>query len=128
MRPHRSAPVALSNAAAAQAGEELELAATNDAQGVRLTGDRYLYTMNRVLLAVPDAPLAEAAAEASDHVGLEDVLLGSMTSCGGAAAIADEAAPGRPATDAWVSQSTVLHLESQRNSPLAHGDTTEMTR
>ena len=128
MKPQRSAPVALSNAAAAQAGEELELAAVNDAQGVKLMGDSCLYTKNRVLLLGPAVPLAKAAAEASDHVGSDDTLLGSMTSCGGDATAVKWAAPGRLATDARVSQSTALQLESQRNSPLAHGEMTEMTR
>ena len=51
-RAQRSAPVALSNAAAAQdAAEPLMLAAVSEAQGSRLSADSWPYTVYNVLLS-----------------------------------------------------------------------------
>ena len=52
MKAHRSAPVALSKAAAAHDEDSpLLLAAVNEAQGSRLNADSWLYTRYKVLLS-----------------------------------------------------------------------------
>ena len=104
MRPHRSAPLKVSNAAAAQVAAVLTLAAAREAHGMRLSGDGALYSRYNVLL-LETTPASVAAASTSSQVGEDEALVGSITSCGGPEATVG-VSPGRLETEAFVAQST----------------------
>ena len=101
MRPHRSAPLKVSNATAAQLAAALALATAREAHGIRLSGEGVLYSRYNVLL-----PETKLVAVASSQVGEDEALVGSIASCGGPETTTVAVVPGRLETDAIVAQST----------------------
>ena len=101
MRPHRSAPLEVSNAAAAQGAATLLLATGSEAQGSRLSGDGWLYCRYSVLFT-GTAAVALAAAAAASQEGEDEAFVGSIASCGGPEGAGSEGA----GSDALVAQST----------------------
>ena len=102
MRPHRSAPLKVSNATAAQLAAALALATAREAHGIRLSEEGVLYSRYNVLLPETE-PVSVAA---SSQVGEDEALVGSVVSRGGPEAITVAVVPGRLETDAIVAQST----------------------